>query len=201
MANNVDFPSVFASKVLGASFPLSFKERLLNTFYNGFFGGVFKFYLIPSFKTLEVPPRPVIPNIIYAGGAHIKPAKAVPKKILVKVFWIFEAESSLEWSEESMPDLPQNVMLRKWLPQRDLLGHPKIRLFITHGGVLSTQESNYHGVPVIGMPVFGDQHSNMMEAEKEGWARVMNWKELEENTFRKLILDTINDHNYVKQLE
>ncbi|KAB7498172.1 hypothetical protein Anas_10756 [Armadillidium nasatum] len=112
MANNVDFPSVFSSKVLGASFPLSFKERLLNTFYNGFFWGVFKFYLMPrtekickerglcsenlslfdlgnnssltiinSFKTLEVPPRPVIPNIIYAGGAHIKPAKGVPKDL------------------------------------------------------------------------------------------------------------------------
>ncbi|KAB7505528.1 UDP-glycosyltransferase, partial [Armadillidium nasatum] len=92
-----------------------------------------------------------------------------------------------------MPDLPSNVKLQKWLPQPDLLGHPKIKLFITHGGLLSTLESSYHGVPVIGIPVIGDQKTNMMEVENEGWGRVMLWKNLEENTLRELILDVLNN--------
>ncbi|RXG73640.1 UDP-glucuronosyltransferase 1-1 [Armadillidium vulgare] len=97
-----------------------------------------------------------------------------------------------------MPDLPSNVKLQKWLPQLDLLGHPKIKLFITHGGLLSTLESTYNGVPVIGMPIFADQESNMKEVESEGWGRVMMWKKLEENTFRELILEMLNNKKVIE---
>ncbi len=69
-------------------------------------------------------------------------------KLKERVIWKWE-------KDEGMPDLPKNVKLVKWAPQQDLLGHPNIRLFITHGGLLSTEEAVYHGVPILGMPVFG----------------------------------------------
>jgi glucuronosyltransferase len=47
--------------------------------------------------------------------------------------------------------------------------HPNTRLFMTHGGLLSMQEAIDRGVPVVGIPVIGDQHRNVIWAVSEGF--------------------------------
>lgn len=67
--------------------------------------------------------------------------------------WKFETDI------EKLPmKLPRNVIIEKWLPQNDILGHKKVMAFITHAGGLSTLETSWHGVPQIGIPFFVDQH-------------------------------------------
>lgn len=65
--------------------------------------------------------------------------------------WKFE-------SEVSASQMPKNVFVSRWLPQADILAHPKTRLFFTHAGLLSTQEAIWRGVPMLGMPFVFDQH-------------------------------------------
>jgi len=48
-------------------------------------------------------------------------------------------------------------MIRKWLPQSDILAHKNVVLFITHGGLFGTQEGLYRGVPMLFIPLYGDQ--------------------------------------------
>lgn len=41
------------------------------------------------------------------------------------------------------------------------LEHKNIRAFITHGGLMSTQEAITYAVPLIGIPLFADQFLNI----------------------------------------
>ena len=63
------------------------------------------------------------------------------KKLKQKVLW--------KWETEHMDGLPANVMLSKWLPQQEVLAHPNVKLFITHGGQSSFQETLCHKKPVV----------------------------------------------------
>ncbi|XP_065341949.1 UDP-glucuronosyltransferase 2B4-like [Cloeon dipterum] len=53
--------------------------------------------------------------------------------------------------------VPSNVRIERWLPQQDVLGHPKTRVFFTHCGLHGAMETVWHGVPAVAMPVYGDQ--------------------------------------------
>lgn len=46
-------------------------------------------------------------------------------------------------------------------------------LFISHGGLLSTTEAIHYAVPIIGIPVFGDQFNNVDRAVKKGFGKLV----------------------------
>lgn len=37
--------------------------------------------------------------------------------------------------------------------------HPKVKVFVTQGGLQSFQEAVHYGVPTVGVPYFADQES------------------------------------------
>ncbi|KAJ8918834.1 hypothetical protein NQ315_011120 [Exocentrus adspersus] len=109
------------------------------------------------------------------------------RKIKQKVLWKFE--------DEDLPGLPSNVKLMKWLPQTDLLAHPNTRAFISHGGMLSIIETVHFGVPVIGIPVFGDQKMNIAKAQKNGYAVSVPFQELSEEKLSWALEEVLNNPN------
>jgi glucuronosyltransferase len=60
----------------------------------------------------------------------------------------------------NISNLPNNVHTHNWLPQRELLHHRNVVGFVTQGGVQSTDESIDALVPLIGVPMMGDQFFN-----------------------------------------
>ena len=73
------------------------------------------------------------------------------RKLFLNVFKGLKQKILWKWETEEMEDKPDNVMLSKWLPQQEVLAHPNVKLFITHGGQSSFQETLCHGKPVVSL--------------------------------------------------
>ncbi|XP_059470072.1 UDP-glucosyltransferase 2-like [Neocloeon triangulifer] len=91
------------------------------------------------------------------------------RKALVEAFAELPQRVLWKWETESIPGQPKNVKVASWMPQQEILAHHNVKLFITHGGLLGAQEAMYHGVPIIGIPVFGDQKLNVNRAVNSGY--------------------------------
>lgn len=99
-----------------------------------------------------------------------------------------------------LEDIPGNFIVRNYVPQLEVLQHAK--LFVTHGGMNSTSEGLYYGVPLIVLPQSADQpmvaarvaeleaglHLNQ-EGLTAGKLREAAELVLKEGVFRKACLD------------
>ncbi|XP_063129142.1 UDP-glucuronosyltransferase 2B10 isoform X1 [Rattus norvegicus] len=117
-------------------------------------------------------------NVIAAGLAQI------PQKVL----WRFEGKKP--------ETLGSNTRLYKWIPQNDLLGHPKTRAFITHGGTNGIYEAIYHGIPVVGIPLFGDQYDNIVHLKTKGAAVRLDFLTMSSTDLFTALKTITNDPSY-----
>ncbi|CAO2592375.1 UDP-glucuronosyltransferase 3A2 [Lemmus lemmus] len=92
--------------------------------------------------------------------------------------------------------LASNVKIMDWLPQNDLLAHPSIRLFVTHGGMNSIMETIQHGVPMVGIPYFLDQPENMVRIEAKKIGVSVQLETLKAETFALTLKEVIEDKRY-----
>ncbi|GMT23227.1 hypothetical protein PFISCL1PPCAC_14524, partial [Pristionchus fissidentatus] len=61
-----------------------------------------------------------------------------------------------------------NLIESPWVPQRAMLKDARLSAFITHGGAGSTTESTHAGVPLLVVPLMGDQLRNAHLIERLG---------------------------------
>ncbi|KAJ1532204.1 hypothetical protein ONE63_000824 [Megalurothrips usitatus] len=101
----------------------------------------------------------------------IRAFAAVPQRVL----WKYE-------SDDIAPLLSDNVRTASWMPQTDILAHPKTVLFITHGGLMGTTEAVVLGVPMLGIPLFADQFPNVALYQSLGIAESVDHRDITEAT-------------------
>ncbi|GMS91626.1 hypothetical protein PENTCL1PPCAC_13801, partial [Pristionchus entomophagus] len=100
--------------------------------------------------------------------------------------------------DDLMGILPDNVHISKWLPQKDLLHHPKARALITHGGYNSLQDAIHAGVPIVTIPLFFDQPRNGHRAEKLGFGVNLKKERVSKETVTAALRSVLTDANMLK---
>jgi len=105
-----------------------------------------------------------------------------------------------EWSKNFTEDI-DNVAVLDWFPQSDLLAHPHMKLFISHGGYNSILESAIRGVPMVVIPLFFDQFRDAKAAEYRGYARIVQKKEINLPNMEAVITEVLINPAYKEAAE
>lgn len=115
--------------------------------------------------------------IFVSMGSSVR-ASGMPealRQIFVAAFATLPYNVVWKWEGMKIKDLPSNVRTAAWWPQQELLGHPKLQAFVSHGGLLSLHEAAYHAAPTLVLPVFCDHDGNAAQAGKISTLRLLSY--------------------------
>ncbi|XP_018351227.1 PREDICTED: UDP-glucuronosyltransferase 2A3-like isoform X2 [Trachymyrmex septentrionalis] len=131
-------------------------------------------------------------------GSMIKMSSIPQEKLnaILKVIGSIPRKVIWKWEADKLPRKLDNVMARKWLPQFDIMNHRNVKCYLGHGGLLGLSESVYVGLPMILVPMYGDQFHNSAAAETRGTAVVLAYDNLTEETLRSALDKVFNDTSY-----
>lgn len=141
--------------------------------------------------------------IYFSLGTNLRSAD-MPKDKLSAILAVFRSlKQRIVWKyeDELVKDLPSNVMIKSWLPQSDILAHPNVKVFITHGGLLGTQEGVHRAVPMLGIPIYCDQHLNMNKAVLGGYAVKLYFPNITESSFRWALEELLHKPAYQANID
>uniref|UniRef100_A0A8C8E3V4 Si:ch73-334d15.1 n=1 Tax=Oryzias sinensis TaxID=183150 RepID=A0A8C8E3V4_9TELE len=125
--------------------------------------------------------------------------KGLPHEITSEIAAAFaQLPQKVIWRHvgERPNNLGNNTLLVKWMPQNDLLGHPKVKAFVAHCGTNGIYESIYHGVPIVGIPLLFDQFENVLRLEARGAAKGVDAAKLDRQSFLEALQQVLNNPSY-----
>ncbi|XP_014850773.1 PREDICTED: UDP-glucuronosyltransferase 2A2-like isoform X6 [Poecilia mexicana] len=134
--------------------------------------------------------------VVFSLGSIVKNLTTTKANMIASALAQLPQKVLWRYSGQKPETLGSNTRLYDWIPQNDLLGHPKTKAFITHGGTNGIYEAIYHGVPMVGIPMFGDQPDNMVHMEAKGAAVTVKLNFMTIESLRDAVNTVINDKSY-----
>ncbi|KAF7639038.1 hypothetical protein Mgra_00001565 [Meloidogyne graminicola] len=164
-----------------------------------------KHFEFPEINWEEIDKR----KFILISFGSIAKVKYMPKyllKIFLKTFGsspyliIWQTNSPIKQILNKEINLPLNIKIIKWAPIKLLLAHPNLKYSILHGGINTLNEAIMFGKPILGIPLQGDQPSNLQRLVDLGMAELISIKNiwLGELIVKMSNLE-LNYNNYLKR--
>ncbi len=91
-------------------------------------------------------------------------------------------------------EIPANFIVKAYVPQTELLRHAKC--FITHGGMNSTHEALYEGVPLIVIPQSADQPIIARQIAAVGAGIPLQMQSLTTDELREAVHRLLSDSSF-----
>uniref|UniRef100_A0A8C7XH39 UDP-glucuronosyltransferase n=1 Tax=Oryzias sinensis TaxID=183150 RepID=A0A8C7XH39_9TELE len=138
--------------------------------------------------------------IVFTLGSMVSTMPAEKAKQFFDAFRQIPQRVLWRYTGELPEDMPKNVKVMSWLPQNDLLAHPKIKVFITHGGTHGIYEGICNGVPMLMFPLFGDQGDNVHRLVARGVAEKLSMLDVTTETLLAALKKLIYDKSYKERM-
>ncbi|KAG5338448.1 UDB17 glucuronosyltransferase, partial [Acromyrmex heyeri] len=129
----------------------------------------------------------------FIGLDKIKFILLALSKLKQRVLWRLDIEVPFE--------IPDNLMIVKWMPQSEVLSHKNVRAIWTHGGLLSTQEAIWKGVPMIVMPFCIDQKFNAQKLVAKDVGIYLDVKTLSTHTVLHAVEEILYNERYTRNMK
>ncbi|KAK7830857.1 hypothetical protein U0070_018401, partial [Myodes glareolus] len=113
--------------------------------------------------------------------------------------WLIRSYWDLEFPRPTLPNVDYVGGLHckpaKPLPK---LSHPKTKVFVTHGGANGIYEAIHFGIPMIGIPLFGEQHDNIAYIVAKGAAISLDFRTMKRGNLLNALEAVIDNPFYKK---
>ncbi|XP_063233927.1 UDP-glycosyltransferase UGT5-like isoform X2 [Bacillus rossius redtenbacheri] len=157
------------------------------------------------------PPKPLPQNIqqfldsapkgviYFSLGSNVRSDKldASKRQMFLDAFRQLDGYRVLwKWESDHLPGQPDNVMIQKWMPQQDVLRHPKVKAYIMQGGLQSSEEAIHSGVPLISIPFFSDQDYNTKRIVEKGIGLKLDISEVSKEKILDALKTVLTDKSF-----
>ncbi|XP_053559233.1 UDP-glucuronosyltransferase 2A2 isoform X5 [Bombina bombina] len=134
--------------------------------------------------------------VVFSLGSMVKNLSDERSNLIAAALSQLPQKVIWRYSGKKPDTLSANTIIYDWIPQNDLLGHPKTKAFITHGGTNGIYEAIYHGVPMVGIPLFADQPDNIVHMKNKGMAVMLDFNKMEAQELVDAVNTVINNPSY-----
>ncbi|XP_035681657.1 UDP-glucuronosyltransferase 2A3-like [Branchiostoma floridae] len=134
--------------------------------------------------------------IVVSFGSMFKTMSTEKQEVFAAAFARLRQKVVWRYVGEKPTGLGNNTKLLAWLPQNDLLAHPKTRAFITHAGSNGLYEALHHGVPMVCLPLFSDQPANAARVVARGLGVKLDFSTVTSDQLYQAVLHVVTNTSY-----
>uniref|UniRef100_A0A1I8A401 glucuronosyltransferase n=1 Tax=Steinernema glaseri TaxID=37863 RepID=A0A1I8A401_9BILA len=111
-----------------------------------------------------------------------------------RIYW--RVGPSIQLPGIDAKDVPDHINITAFIPQNDLIAMKQTRLLITNGGMSSVMEALVHGVPIVGIPLYGANRQNLQKLASKGLGLFVEKSELTEANLYNAMKEVLETAKY-----